>query len=302
MGLSNIIMVQQDEDLWHYISTPGIQYYSFHLHRSNGGAAGPSTVLGEGLLVGVGALSGVGHAVLGLPVLGQVEGGDLLRLLDLLLVGLDLALQLVDEGLHPLMVLAVLVLLVAQLLDLALGLAHVLLGIGHAPVLGIQLRLELTDASVHLGHRLLAALEGLGLGLVDARLDVLDLGLQQLALPLKALSKVLLTAELISQPGGVDHGTLGLLLAEGGLSGHLVEVGGQSAHLRLDLHLGGLDGLVLAGLVAEGLVGVGKLLLNHTSGTVGLLQQSAGLLQGVLVGVALAVGNDQGVSAQTCQN
>merc|ERR1719392_463521 len=181
-----------------------------------------------------------------------------LAVLNLLLVRLDLALELVDQGLHPLVVLAVLVLLVAQLLDLALGLAHVLLGISHAPVLSIQLRLELTDAGVHLGHRLLAALQGLRLGLIDAGLDVLDLGLQELALPLKALSKVLLTAELISQPGGVDHGTLGLL-------------------------------------VAEGLVGVGKLLLNHTSGTVGLLQQSAGLLQGVLVGVALAVGNDQGV-------
>ena len=96
---------------WQHIAT----------YRSNGGAAGPSTVLGEGLLVGVGALSGVGHAVLGLPVLGQVEGGDLLRLLDLLLVGLDLALQLVDQGLHPLVILAVLILLVAQLLDLALA-------------------------------------------------------------------------------------------------------------------------------------------------------------------------------------
>ena len=90
-------------------------------YRSKGGAASPSTVLGEGLLVGVGTLSGIGNAVLGLPVLGQVEGGDLLRLLDLLLVGLDLALQLVDQGLHPLVVLAVLVLLVAQLLDLALA-------------------------------------------------------------------------------------------------------------------------------------------------------------------------------------
>ena len=45
-----------------------------------------------------------------LAVLGKVEGGDLLRLLDLLLVRLDLALQLVDQGLHPLVVLAVLVL------------------------------------------------------------------------------------------------------------------------------------------------------------------------------------------------
>merc|ERR1739848_727498 len=159
------------EDLWHYISTPCAEYCVFHLHRSDGGAAGPSTVLGEGLLVGVRALGGVGDAVLGLPVLGQVEGGDLLGFLNLL---------------------------VAQLLDLALGLAHVLLGISHAPVLSIQLRLELTDAGVHLGHGLLTALQGLGLGLIDAGLDVLDLGLQELALPLEALSKILLAAELIS--------------------------------------------------------------------------------------------------------
>ena len=58
-----------------------------------------------------------------LAELGQVEGCDLLGLLNLLLVGLDLALQLVNETLHPLVVLPVLVLLVAQLLDLALRLA-----------------------------------------------------------------------------------------------------------------------------------------------------------------------------------
>ena len=107
-------------------------------YRSDGGAAGPSTVLGEGLLVGVGALSGVGHAVLGLPVLGQVEGGDLLRLLDLLLVRLDLALQLVDQGLHPLVVLPVLVLLVGELLDPPLGPLQVLRGVAIPPASSIQ--------------------------------------------------------------------------------------------------------------------------------------------------------------------
>merc|ERR1719201_3078089 len=151
------------------------------------------------------------------------------------------------------------------------------------------------DAGVHLGHGLLAALEGLGLGLVDAGLHVLDLGIQKLALPLKTLSSILLTAELIGKPGGIDHGTLGLLLAESGLGSHLIEVAGESGHLGLDLHLGGLDGLVLASLVAEGLVGVSQLLLHHASGTVCLLQQSAGLLQSILVGVALAVGDDQSV-------
>merc|ERR1719464_2265268 len=55
---------------------------------------------------------GSGH----LAVLGQVESCDLLGLLDLLLVGLHLALQLVNEGLHPLVVLAILVAGKAQLL------------------------------------------------------------------------------------------------------------------------------------------------------------------------------------------
>merc|ERR1712061_694140 len=278
-----------------YIDTLHPVLFSFRLHRSKGGATSPSTVLGEGLLVGVGTLSGISNAVLGLPVLGQVEGGDLLSLLNLLLVGLDLALQLVDQSLHPLVVLPVLVLLVAQLLDLTLRLAHVLLGISHTPVLSIQLRLKLTDTGVHLGHCLLATLQGLGLGLIDAGLHVLDLSIQKFAFPLKTLGSILLSAELISQPGGIDHGTLGLLLAESGFSRHLVEVAGEGGHLGLDLHLGGLNGLVLASLVAESLIGVSKLLLDHASGTVSLLQQSAGLLQSILVGVALAVGDDESV-------
>jgi hypothetical protein len=37
---------------------------------------------------------------LSLAELGQVQGGDLLRLLDLLLVGADLALQLVNQSLE----------------------------------------------------------------------------------------------------------------------------------------------------------------------------------------------------------
>ena len=201
---------------------------TFATYRSNGCAACPSTVLSEGLLVAVGTLGGIRDAVLGLPVLGQVESGDLLGLLNLLLVGLDLALQLVNESLHPLVVLPVLVLLVAQLLDLALRLAHVLLGIGHAPVLGVQLGLKLTDTGVHLGHCLLATLQGLGLGLIDAGLHILDLSIQKFAFPLKTLGSILLSAELISQPGGIDHGTLGLLLAEFGLGSHLIEVAGES--------------------------------------------------------------------------
>ena len=54
------------------------------------------------LFLDVGPLAGVGHVCLGLPELGQVEGCYLLRLLNLLLVGADLGLQLVNQtlGVH----------------------------------------------------------------------------------------------------------------------------------------------------------------------------------------------------------
>jgi hypothetical protein len=52
------------------------------------------------LFLNVSPLAGVGHVGLGLPELGQVEGGNLLRLLDLLLVAPDLGLQLINQTLH----------------------------------------------------------------------------------------------------------------------------------------------------------------------------------------------------------
>merc|ERR1719346_128533 len=263
------------------------------LHGGQGGGAGPRLGLGQRLLRHVGTLLGPGQVGLHLAVLGQVEGGYLLGLLDLLLVGLDLALQLVDQSLHALVVLPVLFLGVGQLLDLPLGLAEVLLAVSIAPVLGVQLGLQLADAGVHPGHGLFAALEGVGLGLVHSGLHVLDLGLQQPLLPLQGLGELLLGPQLVSEAGGVNHGALGLLLGQASLASHLVTVGLQGLDLRLQLHLGSLDGLVGAGLVGQGLVGVLQLLLHHAAGAVSLLQQGAGLLQSVLVGVGLPLSIDE---------
>merc|ERR1711997_1241566 len=64
------------------------------------------------------------------------------------LVALDLALQLVDQGLHPLVVLLVLVPSESKLLDGSLGLAEVLQDVIVAPGLGVQLALQLPDASL----------------------------------------------------------------------------------------------------------------------------------------------------------
>merc|ERR1719292_99720 len=70
----------------------------------------------------LGALLDLLQLLLGLPELGQVEGGDLLGLLDLLLVDLDLGLQLGGQVGHPVLVLLVLLNLEGKLLGATLRL------------------------------------------------------------------------------------------------------------------------------------------------------------------------------------
>merc|ERR1711992_486796 len=114
----------------------------------------------EGRLGEPGTVFGLLELLLGLPELGQVESSDLLGLLNLLLVGLDLGLQLSSQVSHAVLVLLVLIILEGKLLDLALSLLvglHVLSG----AVLGAtKLNLKLPDAGLELGHGVLASLHG----------------------------------------------------------------------------------------------------------------------------------------------
>merc|ERR1711971_153987 len=91
--------------------------FSAHSQPGDRGATGPQLGAGQSLLGEVSSLSARGQVSLHLSVLGEVEGSDLLSLLQLLLVTLDLGLELVYQGLHALVVLLVLLLAVAQLLD-----------------------------------------------------------------------------------------------------------------------------------------------------------------------------------------
>merc|ERR1719382_1446078 len=103
-------------------------------------------------------------------------------------------------------------------------------------------------------------------------------------------------SEFISQPGSIDHGTLGLVLGHASLGDHLIQVVAHGAHLLLALHLGTADCLVGASLIAKRFVGVSKLLLNHATITVGLLKQGSCLLQSILVGIGAPVSRDEAVS------
>merc|ERR1712012_510605 len=70
------------------------------LHRSKRCASCSSSDSGKSLLAHVCSLLSNTKGRLDLSILGKVEGSDLLSLLNLLLVGLDLGLHLVDQRLH----------------------------------------------------------------------------------------------------------------------------------------------------------------------------------------------------------
>lgn len=128
------------------------------------------TQLGKRALGGIGPLLGVLKLMLYLAVLGKVDSGDLLlqnqitivllnpeelsigscrgrswetfwdtySLFDLSLVCLDLILQFFNEFLQSLVVLAVFVSLEGQFLHTAIGLAHVLLGLGVSSLFAVK--------------------------------------------------------------------------------------------------------------------------------------------------------------------
>merc|ERR1711872_976253 len=107
------------------------------------GAAVLGTDFSERSFGHVGALLGVFQLVLPLAVLGEVHGGDLLGLLDLALVGLDLSLELLNEILHALHVLAVFLSLECEFFESPVGLAEILGGLLVAALLGVELGLQL---------------------------------------------------------------------------------------------------------------------------------------------------------------
>merc|ERR1712037_421917 len=71
---------------------------------------------------------------------------------------------------------------------------------------------------------------------------------------------------------------------------HLVQVAVQLVVLRLELPLGGGNGLVDVAQVSQVLVGVSELLLGATSLPVSSLEEGAALLKGVAHGGGLPVG------------
>merc|ERR1719225_340276 len=214
-----------------------------------------------------------------LPELGQVEGGDLLGLLDLLLVGLDLGLQLGGQVGHPVLVLLVLASGEGKLLALALSTLVSLGSLSSASLGASKLGLQLVNLVLQLGHGGLATLGGGVLGISKTSLELSQLVVQGLLGGSLGRSVVLLGTELVSKTSSVDHRLLGLLLGVLGGAEHGV-------HLSLD----GVDGSLEAALsghvaavddlhVVDGVATISDLHLELPLGAFGAVHQSLGLLQ-----------------------
>merc|ERR1719168_346701 len=147
----------------------------------------------------LGALLDLLQLLLGLPELGQVEGGDLLSLLDLLLVDLDLGLQLGGQVGHPVLVLLVLASSECELLALALSTLVSLGGLSSASLGASKLGLQLVDLVLQLGHGGLATLGGGVLGIGETSLELSRLVVQGLLGGSLGRGVVLLGAELVSK-------------------------------------------------------------------------------------------------------
>merc|ERR1739846_156771 len=100
-------------------------------------------VLCKNLLVGISTFLRRLKISLDLAELGQVEGSDLLGLLNLLLVALHLVLQLVNQLLHPLVVLVVLLLRECELLDAPSSTALRLFSLDKTALLVVELGLPM---------------------------------------------------------------------------------------------------------------------------------------------------------------
>merc|ERR1712112_169817 len=228
--------------------------------------------------------------LLSLAELGQVEGSDLLGLLNLLLVGLDLLLELGGKFGHSVLVLLVLINLELELLAASLGLLvslHVLSGVG----LGVaELNLQLSDSGLQLGQGGTSSTHGGIVGLGTLVLQFSKLGLQG---PLglgQSSGVVLLRSELISKSGSINHGLLGLLLGVLSLVEHVVNLGVEGVDCALNAALlsrgSGVDG----GHLVDSISGLAKLSLGLSLASLSRVQERPGLfhLSGESIGASVS--------------
>merc|ERR1719474_1191335 len=269
--------------------------YSLQLDGSKRSRPSTSLHASKNLLTLVSSSLGISQGTSNLPVLGKVQGSNFFGFLNLLLVRLDFALELVNKSLHTFMVLLVLISSKGQLLDLALSLAQVLGRVTKPPALSIKLGFKLSDSGLHLHHGLFASLKGIHLSLISTRLGILALSLKKLAVLLQVHGKVLLSTELISKSCSINHGSSSLLLRQLCFTAHFIQISINGAEFILKLPFCCSNSLVLVSQVSKSLIRVSKLLFQAPPSPISLLKHGASFLKAVLHSSSLPISINLGI-------
>merc|ERR1719208_442092 len=231
----------------------------------------------ESILSHSGAILSLLQLLLSLAELGQVEGSNLLGFLNLLLVGLDLLLELGGQVGHAVLVLPILVILELELLDFTVGLLVRLHVLSSAGLDIAKLNLELTDASLQLGHGRLATTHSALIGVSKTVLKFSKLGLKSSLALGEGGGVVLFRSGLISKSGGINHGLLGLLLRVLGLVQKVINLSLHGVEGSLNTSLvsrsSGVDGVHLIDSIAS----ISQLGLSLSLASLSRVQESSGL-------------------------
>merc|ERR1719391_691353 len=244
----------------------------------------------------LGSLLSLLELLLSLAELGQVQGSNLLGLLNLLLVGLDLLLQLAGKLGHLFLALPVLILGESQLLTLALSTLVGLHVLRSARLDVAKLTLKLTDPHLKLGHGCLSSLHGSSLGIRQAAFKVSELSLKRLLCGGLTSGMILLGTELIGKASSVDHSLLGLLFGILGSSKHSINLGLNSVDVALkstlSSHFSAIDSLHFIASIS----GISNFHVQLALGSLSRVKKGLALLNLSREGSSLAVSNSNSLN------
>merc|ERR1712117_412958 len=243
----------------------------------------------EGIFSHSGSIFSLLKLLLGLSELGQVEGSNFLSLLNLLLVGLDLLLQLAGKVRHSVLVLSVLIILELELLDLSLRSLVSLHVLSSAGLDIAKLNLKLSDSGLKLGHGRLATTHSSIIGIGQTVLKLSQLGLKSSLALGEGGGVILLRSEFISKSGSINHSLLGLLLRVLGLMEQVINLSLHGVESSLNTSLIRVGSGVDAGHLIDSISSISKLSLSLSLATVSRVKESSGLLNFSLESIGTSV-------------
>merc|ERR1712029_832133 len=159
-----------------------------------------------------------------------------------------------------------------------------------------KLHLQLTNPHLQLAHGSLSSLHSRSLGINNAVLQFIDLGIKGTLSTALSSGMVLFCAELISQACSINHSPLGLLLRVLCLSKHVINLSlegvDHALNIALVMHSFGVNDLHLI----DGIPSISQVNINLPLSAVSRVQESPGLLNLTEEGIGLSLSNANSLS------